>query len=500
VIDPSARYRKTVIVLQPLDLWILGLYSVTVLSLGWIASRRQSNATDYFLGGRQLPWFVVGLSILATAFSATSLLGGPGEAFGHGLLWIQLQLGDLLAVAIVIGLFIPALRGRELTTAYEFLESRFDIRVRWMSSALFQLQVIFRAGILVYGPALALSTLAGIDLSWTILVIGVLASLYTVLGGITAVVWTDALQVGVVIAGLAGCLLVIHGSLDGGLSTAFAEAADAGRLRVVDPSQAWNSVRSWPGAVFGYGILALSVFGTNQQTVQRYLSCRSVAEARRAAWLGWATGALITILTLCVGLALHGFYTSATATLPDDLATDAILPYFLADQLPPGLAGLLVAAILAAAMSSLDSALSSLATTVEVDFLDRIRPAEPGARLRRARWLTLAAGVLATLAALLLAGRGTLLALGVRVMGWFAGPILAVFLLALRRRPPSASSVLLGTGLGTALVLAASVPGPWPDSLRPGIWSSALGAIVTLAFVALFEALARALGRPRSVD
>lgn len=475
--------------LHPVDLLVLVGYAVVVVSLGWIAHRRQSSTVDYFLGGRRLPWVVVGASILATAFSASSLLGGPGEAFHHGLLWLQLQVGDLLAVIIVVRFFVPALRGRELTTAYEFLEQQFDVRVRWLSSALFQLQVLFRAGILVYGPALALSTLTGADLNLTILAVGVLAGAYTVLGGLTAVVWTDALQVGVVLAGLGAVLATIHTGTDGGLPEAFRLAGAADRLRIVDPAAPLNSPRSVPGAFLGYGILALSVFGTNQQTVQRYLSCRSVAEARRAAWLGWALGAFITILTLGVGVALYGYYHQRAELLPDELPADAILPFFVAAELPPGVAGLLVAAILAAAMSSLDSALSSLATTFEVDFLAARRPVPEAERLRRARWLTLAAGILATAAALALAGRGTLLALAVRVMGWFAGPVLAVFVLGLRERRPSATVTLVAAGVGTAVVLLASIPGPWPEALRPGIWSAALGLAVTLATAAAGQRL-----------
>ena len=298
-------------------------------------------------------------------------------------------------------------------------------------------------------------------------------------------------QVGVVFAGLAGCLLAINQGMDGGLAEAFRIASADGRTQLVDTTAPFNSARSWPGAVFGYGILALSVFGTNQQTVQRYLSCRTVADARRAAWLGWSLGFVITVLTLVVGLALYGFYQTHAGALPQDLAGDAILPFFVAAELPPGLAGLLVAAILAAAMSSLDSALSSLATTVEVDFLTRLRPAADTDRLRRARWLTLGAGILATAAALALAGRGTLLALAVRVMGWFAGPILALFILGLRRHPPSAGLALTAAVSGSLVVLLASVPGPWPETFRPGIWSAALGTTITLAVAAGGAAVGR---------
>jgi solute:Na+ symporter, SSS family len=482
--------------LHPLDLSVLVIYVLVVVVLGWFAQRRQHGRDDYFLGGRALPWPLVGVSILATAFSATSLLGGPGEAFTHGLLWLQLQLGDLIAIALVTWLLVPALRSKNLTTAYEYLEHRFDRRVRVLASVLFQLQVVLRAGVLVYGPSLALSTLTGWSLPATIIAVGVVATLYTVLGGITAVVWTDALQLGVIAAGLLGCVLTVAQDFahDGGLARAWEIAADAGRTQWLDPEQPWTSPRSWMGAMFGYGLLALAVSGTNQQTVQRYLSCRSVADARRAAWLGWAVGLVVTAATLYVGVILYATYHSGHATLPEGLAPDAVLPHFVSTRLAPGVAGLLVAAILAAAMSSLDSALSSLATATAVDLLPD--EADPRRALRRARAITLAWGLIAIGSALALAGRGTLLALGVRVMGWFAGPVLALFLLALARRPVSPAAALMGGTVGFATVVLVSVPGFSPGD--PGIWATALGcAVTTGASLALHTA---GLGRPRALD
>lgn len=468
---------------HPADGAVLIAYVAIVLGLGWWAQRRQRGRDDYFLGGRRLAWPLVGVSILATAFSATSLLGGPGEAFSFGMLWLQLQLGDLLAIVLVVLFFVPALRGRNLTTAYELLEERFDSRVRVLASVLFQLQVVLRAGVLVYGPALALSTLTGVSLTTTILVVGVLASVYTVLGGLEAVVWTDALQFGVIMLGLGAVLWSIALAVDGGLGAAFAVAAADGKTAVVDFDQPLTSPRSALGAVVGYGILALAVSGTNQQTVQRYLACRSVGEARRAALLGWAVGALVTVATLVVGLALYGFYRGETAGLPDDIAADAILPHFVGTQLAPGAAGLLIAAILAAAMSSLDSALSSLATATDVDLVRR-RGGDEAGGLLRARGITLAWGVAATACALLLAGTGTLLALGVRVMGWFAGPMLALFLLALGPRPPRATAALIGAlvGFGVTVVLVADL---FEGALiHPGIWTTAIGTLVTLVATA----------------
>jgi solute:Na+ symporter, SSS family len=469
--------------LDLVDLAVVAFYGLIVVGLGVWAGRRQSSVESYFLAGRNLPWPLVGASILATAFSAASLLGAPGEAFSHGMLWLQLQVGDLLAIGVVIALFVPALRGRRLTTAYEFLEERFDHRLRLAASILFQGQVLLRTGILVYGPALALATLVGMELRWAIVLVGVVAMFYTVLGGITAVVWTDALQLVVIVVGLLLCILRISQGVEGGLAQAWSTAAEAGRLRVVDPSQSWHSVRSVAGAVLGYGLLSLSVAGTNQQPVQRYLTCRSVRDAQLAAFTGWSVGFLVTGLTLTLGVLLFAFYRQSGAALPTDLAPDAVFPHFIAHELPPGVVGLLVAAIFAAAMSSLDSALNSLATASVHDIVGRYRPRalEPQAQLRLARALTLGWGVLAIGAALYVAGQGTLLALAVRYMGYFAGPMLGLFLLALLAPRVSSSAALAGVTLAFTAVLGWELAARqgWVTGL--GIWACAGGTLLTMA-------------------
>lgn len=467
--------------MSALDLAIVMLYGTIVVGLGIWASRRQSGGDSYFLAGRNLAWPLVGASILATAFSAASLLGAPGEAYSRGLLWLQLQAGDLLAIVVVTLLFVPAFRRLDLTTAYEFLERRFDRRLRLAASLLFQGQVLLRTGILVYGPALALSTLLSVDLRGAIVVVGLIAMFYTVLGGITAVVWTDALQLAVILLGLGVCIFRIGGAIDGGLPQAWAAAGEAGRLRLVDTSQAWNSVRSPLGALIGYGLLSLSVAGTNQQPVQRYLTCRSVRDAQFAALTGWGVGLLVTILTLGVGVLLYVFYQTHPA-LPSDIAPDAVFPYFIAQELPPGVMGLLVAAIFAAAMSSLDSALNSLATASLYDVVGRYRrhESDPREQLRWARGLTLGWGVLAIGAALYVAGQGTLLAMAVRYMGYFAGPMLGLFLLALLVPRVGATAALAAVSTGFVGVLAYELSAARDLVPSLGIWVCAAATAWTV--------------------
>jgi SSS family solute:Na+ symporter len=459
---------------------VVAAYAAVVIGLGLVAGRRQRGTGDFFLGGRGLPWPLVGVSILATAFSAASLLGGPGEAYEHGLLWLQLQIGDLLAILVVCWLFIPFFRGLELTTAYEYLERRFGPSARTVATLLFHLQVLFRTGVLVYGPALALSTITGIDVRVAIVGVGAIAIAYTLLGGITAVVWTDALQLVVIVLGVGLCAAVAVSAHPQGLTGSLDLAAREGRLRLVDLSQSASSVRSLAGAILGYGILSLSVAGTNQQPVQRYLSCRSVGEARRAALLGWGVGAFVTVITLFLGVLLFAFYRGSAGDVP--ASADAIFPHFVSTQLPAGVAGLLVAAIFAAGMSSLDSALNSMATASVVDIYRRfLNPSgEDRHYLRAARVMTFVWGVVGILAGLYVAGRGSLLAMAVRYVGYFAGPVLGLFLLGFLTRRTNGRGALAGVTVSFAfVVLAINAPRLFGTTAPvSGIWIAAWGTAV----------------------
>lgn len=466
------------------DILVVIGYAGAVIGLGVLASRKQGGTGDYFLGGRRLPWPLIGASILATAFSAASLLGGPGEAFGHGLLWMQLQLGDLLAILVVCWLFLPFYQSLNATTAYEYLERRFGPGARSLAAALFQMQVLFRLGVLLYGPALALSVVTGLDVRIAIVAVGVVALVYTLLGGMAAVVWTDLLQLVVVVLGVGLTAWFAVRGIPGGMGEALSIAGAEGRLRWVDLSISPASVRSLAGAVIGYGVLSLSVAGTNQQPVQRYLSCEGVGAARKAALMGWAVGAFVTLITLGLGVLLFAYYQVHPTRLPEGAAADAVFPHFMSQALPPGVVGLLAAAIFAAAMSSLDSALHSLSTSSVVDFYRRhIRPDRDDLHyLRVARLLVAVWGALGIAAGLYVADRGSLLSMAVRYVGYFAGPILGIFLLGMLDPRSTERGAVSGLVLAFAAVLLnvnASTLFGSPSPLG-GIWNAALGTTVTL--------------------
>jgi len=330
----------------------------------------------------------------------------------------------------------------------------------------------------------------------SIVLVGLVATAYTLMGGLAAVVWTDLLQLVVVIVGVVLCAVIAVGGIPGGLRAALEIAREHGRLQLVDLSLPSSSVRSVAGAVLGYGILSLSVAGTNQQPVQRYLACKSTADARRAALTGWAVGLFVTLITLLLGVLFFAFYQVHAHELSPDLAPDAIFPRFAADHLPAGILGLAVAAIFAAAMSSLDSALHSLSTSSVVDLYRRFFSSNRSDMhyLKVARGATLSWGLLGIAAALYVAGRGSLLAMAVRYVGYFAGPVLGLFLLGLLIRRSNETGAVSGVCLAfLAVVLSVNAETLFgrPSPVH-GIWIAALGCAVTLAAGTLLSLLAPA--------
>lgn len=473
-----------------IDWLIIAGYGLVVLSIGIWASRKQTNTDEYFRGERQLPWWAIGFSIIATSFSAASLLGGPGEGFSYGFQYLQLQLGDLVGYILVVVLFLPFFVRLNLTTAYEYLEQRFDGKTRSLGSLCFLLFVIARLGGLLYAAALVVSTVTGLSLYGAILLAGVVSIAYTAAGGLSAVVWTDVLQFAMIFVGMAAGIWAAVTGVPGGFPELWQAAAEGGRLTVINLSWDPASIRSLPTALIAYGILAFAVAGTNQQSVQRYVACEDEPAARKAIGLGWVSGVLGVAATLLLGVLLFGFY-SITEGLPEDIPPDGILSYFIVNQVPPGASGLLVAAIFAAAMSSIDSALHSLATCMTIDFYQRYTRPEPSETksLRVAQWLIVIWGGLGILSAFYVASTGeALLPFLIQYTTLFLGPLLGIFLMGVLFPRVNATGAFYGT-IAAAGLLAVGSGLNWFSF--PGIWQSAVTAPVAVGLglmISLFGA------------
>ncbi len=480
-----------------LDWIVLGLYVVAMVAIGAWANRRQTSTEAYFVGNRNVQWWAAGLSIIATSFSAASILGVPGYAYATDMWYLQYQLGDILAAVIVALLFIPFFhKVKGLTTAYEYLEARFDLKTRLLGSTLFALTVLLRAGTLLFGAALLFSTVVPTDIipglngvEEAVVIFGAIAIVYTVMGGISAVIWTDVIQFSIMAFGVVASMTVVVVGTPGGWEAAFAEASGFGKLDVlhVEEPMAGTGILT---AIFGYGLLALSLFGTNQQPVQRYMTVRNPREAQRALLLGVGAGAIGVTLSLLLGVFLYVFYQHYPGLLPEGLTPDQVMPHFVNTEVPPVLTGALVAAVFAAAMSSLDSALNSLAAALTTDFLKRFKPElSDQTRLTFAKLVVVTSGIVGIAVGIYSARtEAPLIDLILTFMGYFAGGLLGLFLLGMLTKRANGHGAFAGAILGTLVVLMVSendVPLPrlyewFGFAPIPFIWSTAVGLVVTL--------------------
>lgn len=380
----------------PLDMAVVGMYLAVLVAMGVYFSRREKTTGDFFLGGRRIPWWAAGLSIFGTQLSAITFMAIPARAYYSN--WIYF-LGNMTIVAVapvVVFLYLPFFRRLQVVSAYEYLEKRFNLPTRLLGSSAFILFQLGRMGIVLYLPAMALSVVTGFNVYLCIGIMGVLATAYTVLGGIEAVIWTDVLQVFVLLGGAVLSLVIITMSIDGHFFTLLSESRAAGKLQMADFSWGITTTALWV-VLLGKPFEALISYTSDQTVIQRYLT---TSDSKAAAWSIW-TNAVLTvpasILFFAVGTALWVYYHASPELLNPTGRTDDIFPWFIAQQLPTGVAGLVIAGLFAAAMSSLDSSMNSMATVITTDFHDRLLGAKSDRQtLRLARVLTVLLGVVGT--------------------------------------------------------------------------------------------------------
>lgn len=465
-----------------LDLGVLTVFLSATVWTGLSRSSEQTTVSDYFTTGRRAPWGMVMASIVATETSTVTLVSLPGFAFANDLTFLQLVFGYLLGRAIVTALLIPAYFRGKYVTAYQVLTERFGSHVGRVAAAIFLGTRNLSDGFRLFGTGLVLGavilTVPGAEgvaarvapsidpattiLVWSVMLLGAVTMAYTYFGGMSAVLWTDALQLVMYIGGSLVAAVVLLQLIPGGWHEVVEVGTAAGRFRVFDFS--WDPTRSytfWSGLIGG-ACLTVSTHGTDQLIVQRYLCSGSAREASRA--LMWSGVVVLGqfVLFLIIGVMLHVYYTGYAPAALDMLAadgpvrTDRIFPMFIVTQLPAGVRGLMVAAIFAAAMSTLSSSLNASASTTLADFY---MPATGGRRsarhyLRLARRSTMAWGlfqIAVAIAAVQLSGRIVDEVLG--ISSFTNGLILGIFLLGLAgyRRPSTAFAAI---GTGATLMLA----------------------------------------------
>ncbi len=469
--------------IHPLDLTIVAAYLLGITALGLHFRRNQSSATDYFLGGRSAPWWALALSIVATETSTLTIIGVPAIAYSGNLTFLQLVFGYFIGRILISIILLPGYFRGDYLTAYALIERRFSRRVRAIAALTFLVTRTLAEGVRVSAIALVVSAVLGTSERWAVFIVIALTVLYTFEGGMKAVIWTDVAQFSLYLAGSVVTLFFLIHRIPGGWHEVSSVAAAAGnKLQVFDFS--WNLATKytfWSGLIGG-AFLTMASHGTDQTIVQRLLAARSQKDSSRAII---ASGFIVLFqftVFLLIGVLLFVFSQHVPLLAPGE-ATDRVLPIFLVQQMPTGLAGLLLAAIIAVAMSNASGALNSLAASSTLDF-SSLRASknskDPAHLLKYSKRTTLLWGI-----ALIFFGLvhwGPVLEAGLTIASLIFGSLLGLFLLGTFDSRANSNGSLIGMLAGLATVLAvfrfSSVAYTW-FVLIGSIATSAVGALVS---------------------
>ena len=444
------------------------LIGITIFGSRFRSSHR--SVKDYFLGSRNTSWVVISLSIVATETSTLTLIGVPALAYsvfpraeqGGSFTYLQVVAGYIVARFVISWLLIPAYFQGEMLTAYELLNRRFGSSAKHFAASLFLVMRALAEGVRVFAASLVLAAVLGASVPglphlwlWSIVIVGVLTLVYTFEGGIAAVIWTDLVQLVIYIGGSLLAAYMLLTLVPGGWPAIVADASASGKLRFVSWSFDFTVPFTFWAGLIGGCFLTMASHGTDQLLVQRLLTCRNQRESQKALILSGFVVFAQFALFLTIGVMLHAYY--ATHPLPPMASNDEIFPAFIVRSLPHGIAGLVIAAIFAAAMSNLSGSLNSLASTTVLDFYQPLagRRVDDATLLRISRWLTAGWGVVLIVIAILARGWGSVFTVGLTIASIVYGPMLGAFLLGVLTKRATQRGVM--AGIGVALVVMIGV-------------------------------------------
>ena len=437
-----------------LNYTVLFTYLAMMVGIGVLFARKQQTTEDFFLAGRRMPWLVVGMSMFASLTSAISYMGVPGTAYRENIALLMMVFISPLVAPFLIFTFYPFYRTLNVTTSYEYVLHRYGQRARQAASGLFILARLGWLGTVIYAPALALSIVTGIPLSLAILLMGILATAYTALGGMSAVLWTDLVQFIVLVGGAAWVAFSVTAAIPGGVESIWRIAEQTDHLKITD----------WQFSLVEMSGLAVAVsyffqlqydYGCDQVSVQRLLAVKSFRAMAKATIFNAMADLFIISLLLYVGLGLFAYFHTFPSELAAGITGDRVLPYYIMHALPQGISGLVITAIFAAAMSSMDSGINSVATVLINDFVRPLRKQQRSERddVKLARLLTVLLGGFATVVAFYVSGVGQILKASSAFLSLFGGPILALFLLGMLTRKASFRGWLAGLAVAVPATL-----------------------------------------------
>ena len=440
--------------------WVNWLTLVAYLALmvfvGVLFDKKDQTTSNFFTASGKIPWWAAGLSIYGTQLSAITFMAIPAIVFATD--W-SLLIGSFLILAtvpFVVKFYIPFFRRLNITSAYEYLEHRFSANVRMMGSISFILFQLGRMGIVLFLPAIAISSVTGINVYLLITIMGAICIVYTVMGGIEAVIWADVIQIVILLGGAILCLVIAIYNIDGGLSGTIAKGLADDKFNLFHWGWGYDRLYLWVGIV-GFFFLNIIPYTSDQTIVQRYLTVKDERAAAKTLY----TNGLVTIpgafIFFGLGTVLYVFYHDNPGVIPSEQVGE-ILPYFVVQQLPAGVAGLIIAGVFAASQSTLSSSMNSVAAAYSTDLHARLRPGRADeSRLRVAKNTTIIAGVFGISSAMIIAALDVqfIFNLFQEVLGIFGGSLAGVFMLGIFTSRANRYGAVAGFVVGVVLVLLA---------------------------------------------
>src|SRR5688572_25496844 len=430
----------------------LGLYPLIMLGISWLVGKKRTS-DEFFRGGQRIPWWAAGISIYATMLSSITYMAIPAKAYATDWAYFFSALAIVALAPVVTRIYLPFFRQLDVTSAYEYLERRFNLATRWFGSASFLVLQLGRTAIVLYLPSLALATVTQFDVTTCIIAMGVISILMTFLGGVEAVVWTDVAQTVILLAGAALSLFFILGRADLTVGVMI-DRAVAEQKFFGNVAWTWDWTAATVTVIFVGSFLSnLIPYTASQDVVQRYLTTKDEKQAARAIMVNAALTVPSSILFFAVGTALFVFYRSLPARLDPHVATDAIFPLFMVRELPVGVAGLVVAGIFAAAQPT--SNLNSMATAFVTDFYQRVSPGVSDDRVvRLAQRITVLFGVMGTGVALVLVKLqlASLWDFFMQLIGLTGGALAGLFALGIFTRRANGPGALVGAVAGVIVL------------------------------------------------
>jgi solute:Na+ symporter, SSS family len=471
--------------LNQVDLAIVALYLIGITLFGLRFRKRQRSLRDYFLAGRAIPWWAITLSIVAAETSTLTIISIPGLAYDTNLTFLQVVMGYVVGRVVISLVLLPHYFRGDLYTAYELIERRFGRPLRSLTAGVFLLTRGAAEGVRVYAVAIVVSIALGTGAVASIAIITILTLIYTFEGGLAAVIWTDVVQTVIYVGGTIVGLYTILQLVPGGWPAIHHAAASAGKLQVFNFAANLSIPYSFWAGLIGGTFFTIASHGTDQLIVQRLLAAR---DQRQSATALIASGVAVFIqfaLFLTLGVMLWAYYGVPSAHFG---TPDRIYPLFIVNRMPHGISGLLIAAILAAAMSNLSAALNALSSSSIMDFYLQFRPqADERTRMRLSRFSTFVwALVLFALAVLALHKVGRVVEVGLQIASIAYGGLLGVFLLGVLTRKANQRGAIVGMlcGFGIELYLCLWARIPWT-------WWVMVGSVVTFGtgyLISLFRA------------